>query len=268
MTALIPHPVLVSNGSDYEKGRHFSMDIDNSQLTIDGNIRVSARFVLTSRFIRLLITKKQAEFCAVIKCARTYQRRVYKTTDTELPLELPLADYADKIVVSPFIVSTKDIQPFKSEEHNEEFRGVSIRTPAGAILAIGAPHEFTVDSLQTLGAAIRLTTQNRLKDGEYMIDVEDDYINIQMNTDTYGMVKNMREMDRNILYPTLYLSALTHAIMNVDGATDRKWSQALQKTLDKHNINRDELKDAPYLSAQKLLGNPLKRILMREGQYD
>ena len=268
MTALIPHPVLVSNGSDYKKESHFSMDIDNSQRTIDGNIRVSARFVLKSRFIRLLMTRKQAEFCAVIKCSRTYKRRVYQTTDTKLSLELPLANYADKIVVSPLIVSTKDIGSFKSEEHDEEFRGIPIRIPAGAILAIGAPHEFTVDSLQTLGAAIRLTTQSGLKNGEYVIDVMDDYINIQMNAETHRRVKNMREADRDILYPTLYTSALTHAIVNVAEATDRKWSQALAKTLDKHNIGQDERKDAPYLAAQKLLGNPLNRILIREEQYD
>lgn len=268
MTSLIPHPVLASNRSDYKKESSFSMTIDSSQRTIDGNIRVSMKFVLKSNFIYRLITSQQAEFCVVVKCSRTYKRDIYQTGDTDISWDLSLGDYADKIVMSPFIVSTQTLDSFKSEEHDEEFHEIPFSVPAGSILAIGAGYEFTVDSLQTLGAAIRLVTYNELEDGEYVIDVEDEYINIRMNADTHRKVDNIRKTNKNILYPTLYMSALTHAIMHVDEATDRKWAQVLDKTLDKRNINKDDIKDAPYLIAQKLLINPLNHILTLEDQYD
>ena len=85
-----------------------------------------------------------------------------------------------------------------------------------------------------------------------------DYVNIMVTANT----------NQNILYPTLYMSALTHAIMNVDEYKHKKWSQVLSKTLDKRNIDQDDLKDAPYKIAQKLLDNPLNRILKQEEQYD
>ena len=214
MTSLIPHPVLVSNGNDYKEESSFSMEIDSNQLTIDGKIRITAQFTLKSRFIQRLLEKKHARFCVLIRCSRTYKRHIYQTPTTELSLNLPLAEYADEIKVEPFIVSTKDIEYFKSAEHNREFLGIPIKVPAGAILAIGGGHKFTVDSLATLSAAIKLVTRNELEDGEYMIDVSDDHIEIQLNADTYHKVNSKRKT--GILYPTLFLSALTHAIMHVD----------------------------------------------------
>lgn len=261
MRALIPHPVLFQNGNDYKDGRSFSMGVDDSQLTIDENIIVSASFDLKSDYIKRLVERGQAEFCVVIRCPRTYKRNIRKTTTPKIQLKLPLADYADKIEISPFVAAINPIYPFTSNEHNEEFQGITITVPAGAILAVGAGYEFTVDSLQTVSAAICLTTNPSHDDGQYVVDVEDEYINIEMNAATRKKVERRRKTDGGVLYPALYVPALIHAIINLEESSGRKWSKALNKTLEDKNISSDECKNTPYLVAQKLLDNPLNKIL-------
>lgn len=267
MTPLIPHPVLVSNGKDYKDGSSFDMKVNDTKITLDNNIDVSGRFDLKSRFLKRLITKKLAAVFVVAKCARTYKRNVYQADGDKFEFTLPLADYADKIVMLPFIASTNEIGSFASKEHDDEFRGIPISIPAGAILAIGAGHEFTVDSLRMLGAAIRLVTNDGLEDGRFVLDIEDDFINIQVNVETRRKVLAKRT-DNKHLFPALYMPALTHAIMNINENKSRKWAEVLAKTLETNKIGKTEQDETPYLCAQKLLENPLNFILEEENGHD
>lgn len=258
--AIIPHPVLEPGRSDYREGCDFTMAIDTSQRTMDEKLHITGRFTLKSRSLQRLINNKKAEFFVLIKCSRTYKRYTHRTTDTEMKLNLPLGEYADKVIISPFIASTTDIDPFKSTEHNEEFDRIPIAIPAGAILAVGLRYEFTVDSLRTFGAAINLTTDNRLNDGEYRIDLND-LIDIQMNEKTRHKAQRLRVGRHNSLFPALYMPVLAHALMNMDDMSDTKWAKALNKTLTERNIDVSEVKSIPYVFAQKLLKYPLQHIL-------
>ena len=264
MTLLFPHPVLLPNGNDYRDGCSFGMEIDNPQRTLDERIRVPIRLALESGFLRRLLAKKQAEFFVVIRCVRTYMREIHRTTDTKMLLDLQLADYADKITLTPFMASTVAIKSFSSREHDEEFCGIPISLPVGAILAMGTGRELTVDSLQTLSAAICLSTCNELDKGSYAIDVDDDRINILMHNETRHKVENLRKTDRQTLFPALYMSVLTHAIQNMDEVPTRKWAEALAKTLEKTTYTEEEKKEKPYKIAQRLLNNPLRYVLERE----
>ena len=58
------------------------------------------------------------------------------------------------------------------------------------------------------------------------------------------------------------MSAITHAIHALGDHSHRKWAVALAKTLKESGIGAgDDLKEEPYIYAQKLLKNPLIRIL-------
>ena len=264
-TMLMPHPVLLPNGSDYRNGRRFDMTVDNTTRTIDDHVVVSLHFELESSFMRRLIAKRRAEYFVVAKCARTYKRETYRTTKSKIRLNLPLAVYADKIILTPYIASTDAIKLFRSVEHHEEFGGVGISLPAGAILARGSDSELTVDQLRTLSAAICFVDDDRLKNGEFEIDVNDDYINIKMHKDTRQKVERLRKGNLNVLYPSIYMSALTHAIQSLEANPGRKWVEALTKTLKDNGIEIDErLTENPYRYAQQLLQNPLNRILEQE----
>ena len=258
---LLPHPVLMPGGNDYPNGL-FDMTISDMKRTVDEKIVMTVKFELKSRFMRRLINDGKAVFVIVVKCARTYMRKAIQIAGNEKELKLSLSEYADKIIITPYIASTKAIDKFRTKEHHKEFAGISLSLPAGAILARGSDSEMTVDSIRTLSAAIRLVTDNRLDGGEYKIDLNDNYINIKMHNDTRREVERLRSGKMRILYPSIYMSAITHAIHALADHSHRKWAMALAKTLKESGMGTgDDLKEEPYIHAQKLLKNPLTRIL-------
>lgn len=263
-TILVPHPVLRPGGTDYKSGLKFDMElVGDPRHTLDDKIRVPVKFDLESRFVRGLIRGKKARITVVVKCTRTYERTVFDMDGMKSVLELPLGRHADKIILSSYVSATEPIACFKSKEHHDEFSGVEINLPVGAILARGSDIELTIDALQTLSAAIHFATNNRLEDGQYDIDVEGNHIKISMNEKTRRSVEALRKAKRHLLYPSIYMTALTHAIQNVTPDRTRKWEEALRNTLKKNGISIDDeedLKSKAYVYAQKLLKHPVRFI--------
>ena len=254
-TILVPHPVLRPDGTDYRSGLKFDMKLEDSpRRTLDGEILVPVRFDLKSGFVRGLIRKKKARITVAVKCPRTYERTTFDVDGVKSVLKLPSGRYADKIILSPYVSSAEPIRHFRSDEHHDEFSNVEINLPAGAILARGSDTELTIDALHTLSAAIHLMTNNGLEDGQYDVDVEGDLIKISMNDGTRRSVESLRKTNQRLLYPSVYMVALTHAIQNVTQDRTRKWEEALRKTLEKNGIridDEDDLKSRAYAHAQK-----------------
>ena len=139
---LLPHPVLTPGSNDYPNGL-FDMTINDRKRTVDEKIVMTVKFELKSGFMRRLINDGKAEFVIVVKCSRTYMREAIQIAGNEKELELSLSEYADKIIITPYIVSTKAIEKFRTKEHHEEFSGINLSLPAGAILARGSDSELT-----------------------------------------------------------------------------------------------------------------------------
>lgn len=266
---LIPHPVLRPEGTDYRAGLRFDMSLAGKpSYTLDGEILVPVRFDLKSKFMQELIRDGRAGITVVVKCARTYERSMFKVDGTEVPLKLQLGQYADKIRLSSYVYAAESIKSFKSAEHHTEFSGMEIDLPVGAILARGSDQELMIDSLQTLSAAIRLMTNSDLEEGRYDIDIEGDYIEISMHEKTRRDVESMRKTNLRVLYQSVYMAALTRAIQNAAQVRGRKWEVALRKTLQKNGVpvdDEEDLQDNAYTYAQILLKFPVKHIAEQLG---
>ena len=105
---------------------------------------MTVKFELKSGFMRRLNKGRKGSVRNVVKCARTYMREAIPIAGNERELKLPLSEYADKIIITPYIASTKAIDKFRTKEHHKEFAGISLSLPAGAILARGFDSELTV----------------------------------------------------------------------------------------------------------------------------
>ena len=266
---LIPHPILLPEGPDYINGCKFDMTTGDAQHTMDGNIRIPITFALKSEFIHDLISKNKAKIIVLVKCSKTYKRMKIEINGMEHQLTLPLSDYLDKITLLPYITATEAIESFKSAEHHDEFTGIHIGVPAGAILARGSDSELTIDSLQTLNAAMQLMTNNKLEDGEYRFDVTDNYIKIYMNDETRRKVEILRKSKKSRLYPSVYMAVLTYAMQNIEDNEDKKWAEALKKTLDENKIKiDDQLKENAYMHTQRLMEYPLKYMMEDSYTHD
>ncbi len=263
-TVMLPHPVLLPDSVDYKDGFKFEIVIDKEpQHTLDNQIILSVYFDLTSKFIRDLVRKNKAKICTVIKCTKTYSRKVvFINVDEKKELKLPQSEYFDKIRLSSYITATEPINEFRSDEHHEEFSSMSIPVPAGAILARASDKDLKIDSLDTLRAAIELVPRDTLKEGEYVVDVGEDLIKIYMHKDTRNRINALRSSNDRMLFSSIYMVALTYAIQNITEDGTKTWEEGLRKTLmaSEKKIN-DELKKEAYKHAQKILKYPVNYLM-------
>ena len=263
---LFPHPVLMPEGDDYGDAK-FGFELVDKQIQ-DEYVTVSGNRVLDSDFLKHLIAEKRAVFLTMTSCSRTYKRKIDQHETDKVTLNLPLSDYADDIIIEPYIVSSEKIYGFSSDEHNTDYSNIDIDVPKGAILAIGNSHKLTVDMLSTLTSAISLLARDSMDEDRYGIDLGDQRIKILLNPVTKKKVDILRSRNQEILFPALYMPVLTYAISKMGEHEGEKWSKSLLFTLKKHKIDENEIKEEPHICAQKLLENPLKHVIRSPEQFD
>ena len=264
---LIPHPVLVPNGVDYNESCEFSLILKRVHRTPDGKISMDLIYNLTSPTLMDMISRHEARFISVIECPGTYYRDSHSTTRQTDLWELPAADYASKVSITPYIVTTSAITQFRAKEHSEEINLLipkGINLPTGSILAIGNQLEIEIDDIGTVGSAINLTRNSRVPEGQYIINTESELINIEVNPKTHQQLADLRRSDENILWPSLYLSAVEQAIRDLENGNNCRWARALRNTLDQYGIEYEDhskLAQNSSMYAQIITGSPLNRIL-------
>ncbi len=272
---LLPHPIIKPGGFDYNENCHFDIEIKQAT-TLDGNIHIEISCDLSSFTINDLIKKEKAKFFITLKCVKTHQRITHSFTETSMVWDIPMSNCVDKINITPYVATTEEIPAFYSKEHDDEIQQMipdGVDLPTGAILAVGKSHEITIDAIEKIQAAIKIIQNKELEVGTYAIDTSGDYLDIQMHPKTQNSIRNIHNQSVELLYPSIYLTAIEQAIRDMENYKDRKWAQALHKTLEKHNIeiDYDKLKEEANKHAQTILNKPLDRIIQwhnRENEYD
>lgn len=268
---LLPHPIIRPEGCDY--GNHqFDMKIEQATYTPDGKIHLELLYDLSSSTINNLIKEKKAEFFVLLKCTKTYQRFAYSSVDAHMSLDISLSDYANAISVIPYVATVEEIPLFRSDEHDGEIKKLipeGFNLPVGAILAVGNSHEITIDSIDKIQAAIMIVRGDELDEGHCAIETGSDFITIRMHPKIHHDILDIRNSSPGILYPSIYMIAIEHAILDLEENSDRKWAHALRETLEKHNLKIDDnLKDNALEYAQKILKQPLNRIVQWKDNSD
>ncbi|MDA8040953.1 MAG: hypothetical protein MPJ22_00830 [Pirellulales bacterium] len=260
---LFPHPIIRQDGTDYPNCS-FKMLVEESNIR-EKIIHIKLILELSSKSIEKLIINNNAKYYIIIKCTKTYNRHVIHSKKPEIKLELPLYDYADKLVISSYVVATNQIDSFRSEEHHPEIQNYLPKgwdLTKGSILAVGPSRVVIIDSLKNIHSAIKIVTEDRMNENEYIIDTDEDYVNIKMNSSTAREISEIRNLANDVLYPSLYFAAIEHAIVNMQDNQNSKWAQALKKTLEKHKIKVDEnLQKRSNEYAQKIMGLPLANLI-------
>ena len=263
---IIPHPIIRPHGFDYNQDCNFMLRINDSTYTIDGQIHLKLSFDLSSSTINNFIAKNKAKYVVIMKSTKTIQRIILKSNKPVIHCTIPLSECTDKLTLTPYVICTQEIMLTYTNEHDDEIKNLintGILLPVGSILAFGNSHEIEIDSLENVQAAIKISRENRVKEGTYEIDTNDDYIDITVHPNTYDKLSLIHNKSVDLLYPSIYVIAIERAIRDLKDNETRKWSQALSKTLKKYNIETDDedFDDKAYLHAQTILEKPLTRIL-------
>ena len=271
---LFPHPILRPNGFDYNNDCHFTMKL-NQAAHINGKLHIELTYDLSSSTINDLIKNGKAKFFVVLKCTKTHHRIKFISTTTSIKQDLPISDFVDKLNITPYVATVEKIDSFCSKEHDDEIQQLSptgIDLPTGAILAVGNSSEIIIDSIEKIQAAIKISPNDKIEEGMYSINTDGEYIVISVHSTTYNDIRNIYDKSRDSLYPSIYLSAIEHAIRDMKENEERKWAQALRNTLKKYNIETEgKIEEQAHWYAQMILEKPLTRILQwnnQDNEYD
>lgn len=256
---LFSHPVLRSNGIDYEESCKFNANVS---VNINGKkIKLDIKYELTSNFLKELIHTKRAKYLALIKCSKT-GRRLSKKSDSDTLFELDAREFRNKLLLSLYVVSEQDMEDFNSEEHDAEIRGKANNISAGAILALSNQYEILLDDITgDLRSIVHIKTNKDIPDWCYQIDLDNPFIKIEMNSKTYETTMQLRTMRPRIMFPLLYVPAIENAVWRLKSDEvdeDYHWVRAIKDVIEKHDINL-ETKN-PNLFAQEFMKYPYGSI--------
>ena len=269
---LFLHPVLRPGGFDYNKDCHFAMTITESKRSAEGVVGISATLDLASITLNQLIEKRKAQFLVMMQCAKTYYRSVGIFDGPQIILEIPSDSLAGTLHLTPYVVSSHDLDWIVSDEHEDEIRGIQggDRIPKGSVLAVGASHVVEMDEIGTIQSAIKIQSNEQVKEGQYAINTVEDFVVIELGPRTYTNVARIRARLRELLYPSIYQAAIEHAMRKMGEEPDRKWAKALRKTLEDYKLGEDDVSNNPNHCAQVILDDPLGRMIDRcnRGIYD
>lgn len=262
----MPHPVLRRGCTDYRQGCSFAMSIDPKR--VGGSVVVQASFELASTTLDRMVGSGGAAFLVVAKCAKTCYRSSAAFDGREAVLKLDSGELADTLKLTPYVVSREPMPWFESDEHDEEVRGVSGgEIPAGSILAVGASHSVVLDEIKSVSAAIKMVSNDDVAEGSYALDIDGDFVVIAMHSETHQAVSAIRDGEPDLLYPSLYQSAIEYAIREMGEYPDSKWARSLRRALQESGVaDDDDLDKKAHIHAQAVLKAPLGRLVSWSGR--
>ena len=270
----IPYPLLASWTDDYVDGNSFSVSIPHSTRDNRDNLNLTIVYELSSNFLKELIDSGQAKFLSIIECNQTFKRISFSPSRSESEdiIVEPFCDFSDSLLLTPYIVSTCILDGFLSDEHVDEIRNLNPRgfqVAAWSMLARGNEHQINLAENSNPNSVIDLVGSQRVEDGEFSIDLNENRIKIYVSHNDYQLIEIFRnnkmaiEPERASLVPSLYMYAVVDALRNLLENEDKVWHATMRYALveNKIEVDDEELRENALRYAQILMANPLGKML-------
>ena len=213
----------------------------------------------------------KAQYVAVLMCAKTFIRQTYVSNQEDAVEVLDAGDYQQELVFTPYVVATSEIVGFISEEHAEEIREVrpgGFAISPASILAVGNSTRINLEEGGSPFSVIDLVSVPNAEKGLFVVDLEDNRIQIQVSDEEYGKLDALRNRDVNsteraVLFPGLFLHAITEALRNLSHYPEKGWVNTMRRALEDKGIgvSDEELTDNALKYAQVLMERPMGRLL-------
>lgn len=260
-----PHPVLSKNADDYKKcqfqaTRDFTLGKRNQPV-------LSVKFELNEKLILSLIDKKKAAYIIEISCSGTHVRRVFRTFESRslVKFELKEGELDKRVEVNAFVVCLKDIPGFRSHNMHKEFGESKFDLKPGDVLAAEQTLEgfWDVESQAPLHSVIELVVAPSVLRGRFEVDAGGETIKIQMCKEDKEKFEHIRKSREQKYYARLlYCTAVAEVIRQMaelgEDERNKKWYRSIERKLTEKKKSLDSCLKEPMLTAQELLGNPLK----------
>ena len=269
---LLPYPLLAPWNDDY-KDAAFVAQVPHAVLNNGEQISLTVKYHLTSPALQGLVIQDKAQYVGLVTCAETFKRDSYATAQEEELYILNAANYAKELKLTPYVVATQPIEGFIAPEHNVELRRLKpngFDISSGSILAVGISTNVTLEE-GTPYSVIDLVADPTIDAGMFKVGFDDNRLKVYMEPSDKGKTEALRKSGQNrknskelaILFPSIYLHAITEALRRLSEHPDQRWTRTMQKALERNGIDvdEDELKINALTYAQILMEKPVGPLM-------
>ena len=268
----LPHPLLAPWTDDYGE-RTFGAIVPHAVEGNGRNISLTIKYQLNSDALHKLISKKDAQYAAVVTCSRTSLRTTLTASQDDDVQVLEAGDYADELILAPYVLTMRELHGFTTDEFADEFRRFKpegFYLPSGAILAVGEQTRILLDESGSPESVIDLVKDPSRPNGIVAVDLDEPRIKIHLSPEDKKRIEAFRErgptsVESATLFPAVYLHAVTEALRSLSFySNETSWVRSIRLALEKENITADDetLKNNALDYGQILMRRPVERLLM------
>ncbi len=267
----LPYPLLSSWTGDYpacEFGLYGTQAILRNGAFIDVGFSIQ----LTSEYLVDLMDRGHADYVVEVSCPKTFLRHTLRVSQADR-VEVRADDCAEELFLTPQIVSSKRLENFISEEHAPEWRehrpaGFSV--PEASMLAVGNVVRITIEDAG-INSVIDLVANSQVDDGIFQIELDGERIKIHVAPNDKERIESLRkhrvrnETGFSGLYPSLYLSAVSEALRQLNDHQNTRWAFALRLALERcglGGVSSDLIPERSLVYAQHILEQPMSGFLV------
>ena len=262
---MLPYPLLAPWTDDYENSS-FDVDVPEAVLNNGLQVKVDLVFRLYSDTLRVLIENDEARYAVEVSCPRTFVRSTHVTSEQDTLL-LDASDYEEEILITPYVVSTRALEEFRSSEHASEWRdhrpeGFSV--PTAGLLAVGNNTRIILED-SGVSSVIDLIANPNVSDGTFTVQLDDERIKIHVPIAEKEKIEAVRtrrgsSVEFAGLFPGLYLHAVAEALRNLLDHENTRWAFTMRNALDRSGhggVDTELLRNDALKYAQDLMEQPV-----------
>lgn len=240
------YPLLTPEPRDYVSGG-FDIEKPDARRGADA-VTVHISYKLESEFLSELVDDNAAAFYTLATCDGLFMREATcKTTERVQTHHFDLSRWSGVVEMMPYVIATRRIEGFKSDEHDDEFAivapdGFTIE-PAN-ILAIGNIHEVDIDETGSASSVIDIQASRNVKRGRFDIDLANQRVTVLVSSADFDILQaaidHPNEARRATMWPSLYLHVIAEGVRNLPEFGDYAWASSFDRALRKSGFEPDD----------------------------
>lgn len=264
-----PHPVLGVGESINSK---FGLDPKPKIEKNDVGYSVIVHCFHDNEDLDNLITNKQAKYLCEVSCSNTIYREIFTSDNEKIIIKIPRKNVKGKVTFTCMLVATLPFNDYRNKNSHIDYNDYKIDIEIGDVLAFFGEFEFNADikyeKLCSVTSFMEVV-ENKNELATYTnIDLNKNKIEVQIPTEEYKKFASddisKEQKYASIFHSSIVLNALLIALYNFEQYKDFLWAKVVIYRLKNEDgfayLSIEDKVHIPEI-AQRLLGNPFKRLL-------
>ncbi len=260
-----PHPVL--GISDTIQGE---IDFTDHVLSEKGSYKIKFVLKQNNNDLSQLLQEGRAEYFCEVTCTNTLYRKIFTSSDNSISFELPKKQVKGKVEFTCLLISKTAIPNYVNSDAHTDYDGFNFDIEKGDVLAFFGKSSFNADiKYERLKAVSQILVVKPTKDFDIVnVHLEEPKITVEIPEADYEKFASNYSDDEKyipVFHSSIVLNALLVALYSIKKYKDKFWAEAIMYRIENEkdtfqNLSIDEPVNIPEI-AQRLLGNPLSRLL-------